>query len=154
MKSKQIFKVCKLVSHAKTPQRASQGAAGYDLFASESIVIPGARATKNRVFIGRGLVSTGISIEVPRNSVGRIGSRSGLSVKHNIEVGAGWIDSDYRGEVKVELKNLGQSPFAIKRGMRIAQLILLKIHNISPKTVNKLTHSKRGHQGFGSSGSE
>ena len=78
---------------AQVPKKMTEGSAGYDLFAAESTVIPAARHFRNGlVEIGRALVSTGIALELPQGTVGRIAARSGLSVKFNVEVGAGWIE--------------------------------------------------------------
>ena len=89
---------------------------------------------------------------MPRNCVGKIGSRSGLSVNKNIEVGAGWIDSDYRGEVCVELKNLSPHEFPVESGMRIAQLFVLSLAVSEIICSNDLPPSQRDQSGFGSSG--
>lgn len=137
---------------AHLPMRATEGAAGYDLTAAESVIVPAAHLIGSKVSIGRALVSLGLSIAVPRNYVGRIGSRSGLSVKNNIEVGAGWIDSDYRGEVFVELKNLSSQDFVVDVGMRVAQLFLIPVGAFDLACVNELPPSDRGQNGFGSTG--
>lgn len=131
----------------------SEGAAGYDLFASEALTLPPAKATPTgEVEVGRGLVSTGIALELPPGTVGRIAARSGLSVKFNIETGAGWIDSDYRGEVKVELKNLSAKPFAINVGDRVAQLVVLQLAPGGIELANDVGDTSRGAGGFGSTG--
>ena len=148
------MKISRLSSHAQLPRRASDGAAGYDLFAAERTVIPAARMIEGRVNIGRALVSTGVALSIPEGHVGRIGSRSGLSVKHNIETGAGWIDSDYRGELKVELKNFSGLDFIVEEGDRIAQLIILPIVTPALEEVDSLSPTTRGTQGFGSTGAQ
>jgi dUTP pyrophosphatase len=145
-------KVTLLSPHAKVPLRASEQAAGFDLFAGERTVIPGSHASGGAVDIGRALVSTGIALSLPPGHVGRIGSRSGLSVTKNIEVGAGWIDSDYRGEIKVELKNFSSQAFVVEQGARIAQLIILPIATPALELVDHLPPSPRGADGFGSTG--
>ena len=146
------MKITRLSPQAKLPVKASEGAAGYDLFSSEATVIPAATARDGRVEIGRALVSTGIAVSLPPGHVGRIGSRSGLSTRHNIEVGAGWIDSDYRGEVRVELKNLSGRDFIVEEGSRIAQLIVLPIASPEVEETDSLPPSPRGAGGFGSTG--
>ncbi len=146
------MKVTRLSPKAKLPVRASDGAAGYDLFASEATVIPASTSKDGRVDVGHALVSTGIAIALPAGHVGRIGSRSGLAVKQNIEVGAGWIDPDYRGEVKVELKNLSGEDFRVDEGMRIAQLFILPFASPVIEEVKELPPSARGSGGFGSTG--
>lgn len=146
------MKITRLSPHAKLPRRASAGAAGFDLFASERTVIPAAHAHSGRVDIGRGLVSTGLALSIPAGHVGRVGARSGLSVKNNIETGAGWIDSDYRGELKVELKNFSGREFIVEEGDRIAQLIILPIVTPELEEIDRLSPTTRGTRGFGSSG--
>lgn len=146
------MKVLRLSPHAKLPVRASDGAAGYDLFASERAVIPGSVARGERVDIGHALVPTGLAIALPPGHVGRIGGRSGLSTTQNIEVGAGWIDSDYRGEIKVELKNFSSRDFIVEQGTRIAQLIVLPIATPELEFTEELPASARSTGGFGSTG--
>ena len=108
--------VTKLVPNAQLPVRGSSGAAGYDLFSTDSyVVLPGRRV----------VVSTGISIHLPPGTYASIRPRSGLAVKHGLDTLAGVIDPDYTGEVKVVLQNLDmQQPFVIRPGYRIAQMIL------------------------------
>src|SRR4051794_8375243 len=99
-----------------TPKRATEGAAGLDLAAAAAAVLaPGARA----------LVPTGVALAIPRGFEGQVRPRSGLALKHGVTClnAPGTIDADYRGEVKVLLVNHGQEPFAVERGMRIAQLV-------------------------------
>ena len=92
----------------------------------------------------------GLSIKLPIGTVGRIAARSGLSTKFNIEVGAGWIDSDFRGEVMVELKNLSSADYNITAGDRIAQLILLKTFEADLIVSDKLESTSRCTSGMGS----
>ncbi len=146
------MKVIRLSPQAKLPVRASEGAAGYDLFASERTVVPASVARDGRADIGHALVPTGIAVSLPPGHVGRIGSRSGLSTRNNIEVGAGWIDSDYRGEIQVELKNLSGLDFVVEEGARIAQLIVLPIASPELEETDSLPPSPRGTGGFGSTG--
>lgn len=146
------MKITRLSASARLPRRASDGAAGFDLFAAERTVIPAAHALEGRVDIGRALVPTGIAFSIPAGHVGRIGSRSGLSVKHNIETGAGWIDSDYRGEVKVELKNFSGQDFIVEEGDRVAQLMILPIVTPELEMIDHLPPTARGAGGFGSTG--
>lgn len=115
-------------------------------------MIPGSVAWDGHAEIGHALVSTGIALSLPPGHVGRIGSRSGLSTRHNIEVGAGWIDPDYRGEVKVELKNLSAQDFIVEEGARIAQLIILPVASPELEWSDNLPASERGTGGFGSTG--
>lgn len=97
-------------------------------------------------------MSTGLVMELPSGTVGRVASRSGLSVKANIEAGAGWIDSDYRGIVKVELKNFSSKPYQINRGDRIAQLVVLPVVEVEVRVVADVKETSRGGGGFGSTG--
>lgn len=130
---------------ATTPTKGSALAAGYDLYASEDAVISAQ---------GQGLVATDISIIVPIGTYGRVAPRSGLAVKHGISTGAGVIDADYRGEVKIVLFNHSTKDFEIKTGDRIAQLVLEKIINaeIVEITQDELDATERGEGGFGSTG--
>lgn len=99
------------------------------------------------------MVSTDISFTVPVGTYGRIAPRSGLAVKNGIQTGAGVVDRDYTGEVKVILFNHSQKDFAIKKGDRIAQLILERIvENAQVVVVDSLEESARGAGGFGSTG--
>lgn len=146
------MKIALLTPNAKLPIRSTHGAGGFDLFSSEQATVPAASAKAGRVRIGRALVSTGIAVAIPRGHVGKIGSRSGLSTGYNIEVGAGWIDSDYRGEIKVEIKNFGPARFTVQKHMRIAQLFVLRLYDAKISLVKRLPRSVRGSRGFGSTG--
>ena len=146
------MRIQKLMDTAVLPARGTKGAAGYDLAAAETVVIPPSVATDGRVDVGRALARTGLAIELPANTVGRIGSRSGLSVKKNIEAGAGWIDPDYRGEVLVELKNLSGVEVVLEAGSRIAQLFVMPVSHPKMAWARDLTATKRQGGGFGSTG--
>jgi dUTP pyrophosphatase len=137
-----MLRICKLSENAITPTRGSDQAAGLDLYSASTIEI----APKQKA-----LVSTGLAIECPYGTYGRIAPRSGLAVKYFIDVGAGVIDSDYRGDVEVLLFNLGNKPFKVQRGDRIAQLIIERIMLPEIEIVDVLCESKRGENGFGSS---
>ena len=133
----------KLSPRASAPLRGSAGAAGYDLYAAEEKVIdPGCRAC----------IATDLQLGIPSGCYGRIAPRSGLAVKNGVDVGAGVVDEDYRGNVGVLLFNFGQEPFHVQIGDRIAQLILERILNPEVKEVSSLESSSRGAHGFGSSG--
>ena len=106
-----ILKVKKLDPNAKLPVRGSAQAAGYDLHANHDSVIP-AR--------GKAIIKTGLAMAIPEGNYGRIAPRSGLAAKHMIDVGAGVIDSDYRGEIGVVLFNLSEKDFEVKTYDRIA----------------------------------
>ena len=146
-------KISLLSDRAQTPTRMTDGSAGYDLYAAVDAVVPAATISPGgTVDIGRCLVPLGLAIEMPIGTVGRIAARSGLSVKFNIEVGAGWIDSDFRGEVMVELKNLSSADYKITAGDRIAQLILLKTLQAELVVSDRLESTSRGTSSMGSTG--
>lgn len=140
-----MLKVYKRSENATTPTKGSALAAGYDLYSSEIATVP-AR--------GQAMVATDISIAVPAGTYGRVAPRSGLAVKHGISTGAGVVDADYRGEVKVVLFNHSDKDFAIVKGDRIAQLVLEKIVDaeIQEITEAELDTTARGSGGFGSTG--
>ena len=139
--SKIYFK--KLTDEAVVPTRGSEFAAGLDLSSVESIVIePG----------DRDIVATGLAVIIPNGTYLRIAPRSGLAAKHGIDVLAGVVDSDYRGEIKVILANFGREPFAVMPGERIAQAILEQCVIADVETVEELTDTDRGTAGFGSTG--
>ena len=126
------------------PRRASEWAAGADLFAAGDMTLaPGERA----------LVPTGLYLAIPDGHAGLVWPRSGLAVKHGIDTMAGVIDSDYRGEVRVLLVNHGTEPFAIRRGDRIAQLLIQRVERAEFEPAAGLPPSGRGEGGFGSTGS-
>ncbi|KAK3329556.1 dUTP diphosphatase [Apodospora peruviana] len=135
----------KLSDKARVPTRGSAFAAGYDLYAAKETVVP-AR--------GKVLVDTDISMAVPAGTYGRIAPRSGLASKNFIDVGAGVIDADYRGQVKVLLFNHSDVDFAIKEGDRVAQLVLERIYTPEVLEVQELEESVRGAGGFGSTGTQ
>jgi dUTP pyrophosphatase len=132
------------------PVRMTRGASGADIAAAvpadvDVILQPSSRA----------LVPTGFCFEIPRGYEVQVRSRSGLAIKHGVCVlnSPGTIDSDYRGEVKVILANLGSADFAIKRGDRIAQLVVAPVASkIDFKEKKTLTRTSRGAGGFGHTG--
>jgi dUTP pyrophosphatase len=125
------------------PDFGSTGAAGADLRAAESLLLPpGERAA----------VGTGIHLELPEGCVGLVWPRSGLALRHGIDTLAGVIDSDYRGEVKVVLVNHGGLPFEIAEGDRIAQLLVQRVERPRFCRSDRLEPTERGGGGFGSSG--
>ena len=138
-----MLKVQKLSNNAALPKRSIDGAAGYDLCASQNCTIPAK---------GKGLVRTGLAISFSAGLYARIAPRSGLALKKFIDVGAGAVDSVYRGEVGVVLFNHGDQDFEVKMGDRIAQLILEKIDTPKVEEVQALEESVRGSGGFGSTG--
>lgn len=130
--------------NAKMPTRASKGDAGYDLYACEDKVISARK---------RGLIDTGISINIPSDCYGRIAPRSGLAVKNGIDVLAGVVDSSYRGIIKVVIQNNDDVDFEVRKGDRIAQMVFERIYTPELKLVDELDQTERGEKGFGSSGS-
>lgn len=137
--------VKRLHERAIVPKKATEYAAGYDLYSSEALVI------KPRE---RAVVKTGISMAIPHDNYGRIAPRSGLAVKNGIDVGAGVVDSDYRGEVMILLFNLSNVEFEVKEGDRIAQLIIEKYTrtDLIDAGEDDLDETVRGAAGFGSTG--
>ena len=97
-------------------------------------------------------MATGIQLKLPPGHVGLVWPRSGLAVKHSLDCGAGVIDSQYRGEIKVLLFNHSDSAFTIKAGDRIAQLLVQKVEQVEFVSVEQLEDSARGANGFGSTG--
>lgn len=136
-----MLRVQKLTPDAKTPMRTSPDAAGYDLVSVEDICVP-AR--------GRCLVKTGIAVAIPRNTYARIAPRSGLALKNGLDVGAGVVDYDYRGEIGVILFNHTDDPYKVCKGDRIAQMILESIVTPDVFEVDSLDTTERGSGGFGS----
>jgi dUTP pyrophosphatase len=127
---------------AKMPSRGSAYSAGADLYANESKTLgPGEFGT----------IKTGIRVALPENRYGRIAPRSGLAAKHGIDVLAGVIDSDYRGEILVVLINHGKLPFKVEKGMAIAQLIVEKCQLVTfVSSPDRFDSTGRGERGFGS----
>ena len=144
-----MIKIKLLNENAKMPFKAHPGDAGFDLFASESLVIP-----PN----SRALVGTGISVALPtceisgHNYYVRIAPRSGLAVKSGINVFAGVIDTTYRGEYKVCLFNSSNESFSVKIGDRIAQIIPTLFLDSKLEEIDELDKTSRSEGGFGSSG--
>ena len=141
-----IVKVRKLVPNATLPAYAHPGDAGLDLCAAAALSLePGEWK----------LVGTGISIELPPDTEAQVRPRSGLALKHGITVlnTPGTIDHGYRGEVGVILINHGQARFDIQPGMKIAQMVIAPIHAVGVEEAGALSHTERGHGGFGSTGS-
>jgi dUTP pyrophosphatase len=127
------------------PAYATSGAAGMDVVSAEDVTLaPGARHA----------VATGLAMAIPQGYEIQVRPRSGLALKHGITVPntPGTIDSDYRGELKVILINLGTEPFVIARGDRVAQLVLAPVVQAAWDEVAELDATERGAGGFGSTG--
>jgi dUTP pyrophosphatase len=137
----------KVVQDLLTPKRATPFASGFDLKAAN--IEPISLLPHQRT-----LIPTGIAISIPLGYEAQIRPRSGLAHKNGITClnAPGTIDSDYRGEVKVILINLGEEPFEITRGMRIAQMVIAPVAMIDLTLQNQLDDSIRGEAGFGSTG--
>jgi dUTP diphosphatase len=129
------------------PSRATAGAAGFDLCAAvEADLVIEPR--------GRALVPTGFAVAVPAGYEAQVRPRSGLALRHGVLLpnAPGTIDSDYRGEIHVILLNAGEAPFTVRRGDRIAQLVLAPVAAARFEEVERLDETERGDGGFGHTG--
>lgn len=139
----------KIVNRSENPFPfyAKEGDSGMDIRSNEEKVI----------WVGKvEIISTGIYVEIPKGYEIQVRSRSGLAAKRGIFVlnSPGTIDSQYRGEIKVILYNVGDDSYEVRKGERIAQLVLQKVPKINWKPVNKLSKTKRNEGGLGSTGKE
>lgn len=127
------------------PAAATEGSAGLDLRSTVDLVLAP---------MERWVVPTGFGVELPAAHEGQIRPRSGLAVRHGITVlnAPGTIDEDFRGEIGVILINLGEDPFVIRRGDRIAQLVVAPVARVDVREVSEATATARGEKGFGASG--
>ena len=144
----QSIKVKRIKSNAVLPKRATDGAAGADLYAciDQPVTIESGDLV---------MIPTGIAIELPtKEMAGFVFARSGLGIKHGIcpSNAVGVIDSDYRGEICVGLTNHGKEPFIIEPQMRIAQLIVIPVIPFETEETEELGATMRGGSGFGSTG--
>merc|ERR1719244_2216767 len=138
------LRVKKLSEHATLPFKGSALAAGFDLVSAMDVTIPPR---------GKALAKTDIAMAIPEGCYGRIAPRSSLAWKHHIDVGAGVIDADYRGNVGVVLFNLSDKEFKVEKGMRVAQLILERYEwRAEIEEVDDLDDTQRGSGGYGSTG--
>lgn len=136
----------KLSPRAISPERASQEAAGFDLHAAYDQVVPAQ---------GRAKIKTDLQICLPKGCYGRIAPRSGLALDHFIDIGAGVVDRDFRGNISIIIFNHGKQDFPVLAGDRVAQLILERIcEDVELREMKnqELPKTKRGTQGFGSTG--
>lgn len=142
-----MVKIKLVTKEGNIPKYETTGSAGMDLKATltEPIMLAPSE---------RKLVPTGLFIELPKGYEAQVRARSGLAIKHGITLinCIGTIDSDYRGELKVPLVNLGTEPFEIKNGERIAQLIVAKYETVDWEIVSELSETERGEGGFGHTG--
>ena len=141
--AKVVFK--KLDPGAIVPSYAHPGDAGLDLHSAEDGVLEPGR---------RRLFRTGLAVELPPGTEGQVRPRSGLALKHGVTVlnSPGTVDEGYRGEIGVILANFGDAPFAVERGMRIAQFVIASVTRPDVETAGELSDSARGAGGFGSTG--
>ncbi len=136
--------ISKLSKNAKIPQRMTEHAAGYDLFAANKETI---ELEPDKIVS----VPTGIAVSIPIGYEAQIRPRSGLAMRHQVSVlnSPGTIDADYRGEIRVLLFNFGKEAFIIKPTMRIAQMIIHKHETVSFTEVEQLDETARAAGGFG-----
>jgi len=126
---------------ATKPSQSTPNSAGFDIYASEAVTIQPKQ---------RSLIKTNLHLAIPVGCYGRIAPRSGLSLNHSIDLGAGVIDNDYRGEVRPLLLNNGTSPYMVQKGDRVAQIIFEKYLLPDLQRAQKLSNTIRGEKGFGS----
>ena len=138
-----FLKFVKISDKARVPTKGSPLAAGFDLYSASDITVPAH---------GKAIVPTDLKVAVPRGTYGRVAPRSGLAANNFIDVGAGVVDEDYRGPLGVVLFNHADSPFEVKQGDRVAQLICEKIVCPRLMEVESLDDTARGEGGFGSTG--
>ena len=141
------IKIKKLRDDATIPKFMTKNAAGMDLYAAtyeDIMLLPGKRA----------LIPTGIAIALPEGYEAQIRPRSGLAIKNGITLvnTPGTIDADYRGEVMAIMINLGEKPFVISHGLRIAQMVIGKVWQANIEEVTELDDTERGSGGFGHTG--
>lgn len=140
-----ILKIKKIHDRAIIPNYAHEGDAGLDLYSVEELVLnPGER----------GLIHTGIQMELPTNTEAQIRPRSGLALKNGITTlnSPGTIDEGYRGEIGVILINHSNEVFKVEQGMKIAQMVIKPVFKVNVIEASELSDSERSENGFGSSG--
>lgn len=139
------LKVLRIDKDLPLPKKGSTGSSGFDIFSSIDYVL--------KPFEFKA-IPTGIAIELKRGYEAQIRPRSGLASKNGIGIlnSPGTIDSDYRGEIYVILFNFSKKRYRIKKGDRIAQLVISKVYDVKIKEVEKLKSTKRNSNGFGSTG--
>lgn len=142
MQRKKI-KFQRLGENGVLPTRGTPNSIGLDLYSAEDVSLPP---------LQRVVIATDISVEIPEGYYGRIAPRSGLAVNKGIDVLAGVVDSDYRGELGIVLINHSLDYFNISIGDKIAQLILERADILDPEWADTLEDTARGYQGFGSTG--
>ena len=143
MTSESILKFKRLDERAILPTRGSAASAGLDIYSIEEITIP----PRQRI-----LARTGLAVAVPVGFYGRVAPRSGLAVKNGLDVLAGVVDSDYRGELCCALLNTGDETLTLPGGSRLCQFIIEQIITPTPAWAEDLDETARGAGGFGSTG--
>nr|WIL05099.1 dUTP pyrophosphatase [Pithovirus mammoth] len=134
------MEVQRLSPDAKLPTKATPFSAGWDLFISEEAVVEAGT---------RKLLPTSIAVKIPVGYCGQLWTKSGLASKKSVEIGAGIIDSDYRGEVKVLFLNDSKENISLKKGDPIAQMVIVSICTDPIIEVSSLDSTQRGSMGFG-----
>lgn len=149
-----VLKFKRLREDAILPTRNKEDDAGLDLYAVEDIEIPPSEVDKSfvGVRIGRATISTGVAVEIPKGRDGKIRGRSGLAFNEDIISFEGTIDPSYRGELGVRLYNLTGRPYQVRKGDRIAQLVINRCELPEPEWADDLSFGSRGSDGYGSSG--
>lgn len=137
------LEIKKVNSEAKIPQYALKSDAGLDLYSAEDIVLNSGE---------RVVCKTGIAMKIPVGFVGLIWDKSGIASKGGVKTMGGVIDCNYRGEIGVILINLSGEKYEIKKGEKIAQILIQKVENFEIEEVNELDETERGEGGFGSTG--
>ena len=138
-----VLRFQRIDPRAVLPTRGSSSSAGLDIYSIEDITIEPRQRT---------LARTGLAVAVPEGFYGRVAPRSGLAVKNGLDVLAGVIDSDYRGEVCCALLNTGDETVRLPQGSRLCQLIIEQIIRPTPEWADDLEETARGAGGFGSTG--
>jgi dUTP pyrophosphatase len=161
------LKFKQLSPDAILPTRANEGDAGVDIYALEDVTIPPTKITEIKVQtddsgfvrgadylakIGQAKISTGIAVEIPYGFYGKVSSRSGLAFKSGIFSFDGTVDSGYRSEIGILLFNTTDKPYQVKKGDRIAQLLIIPCSILEPVFADELSDTERGDKGYGSSG--
>lgn len=137
------LKIKRLHKDTKIPSRAHPGDAGLDLFAVQEVTLAPNERTA---------VPTGIAMEIPDGYAGLMWDKSGLSIKHGLKTLGGVIDSGYRGEILVGIINLSDTAYTIRKGEKVAQMIIQRKETIIVEEVKELSETARGEGGFGSTG--
>lgn len=133
----------KISESAIIPYYARSGDAGMDIFSDEEVVLEAGERKK---------IKTGIKMELPEGYVGLIWDKSGVAFNDGVKTMAGVCDSSYRGEILIVLVNLGKNSYKIKKGQKIAQMLIQKVEKADIELVDMMSETSRGEDGFGSTG--